>query len=291
MFTGDLAEGRVHLDKAMAIYNPAEHRPLATRFGQDIRVVILSLRSWALWSLGYPDAARADADDAVKDAREVGQAATLMYALRLTPSTHLWSGNYVAAADQAQELVALAEQKGASMWKASGMMDEGFLLALTGKASHAVQMITSGINAWPSTGATLNTPMFLTYLARAYTELGQFEQAWRSIDEAIAVMENTKEILWEPEVHRTAGEIALRSPEPDAAKVRKYFDRALSVARQRQAKSCELRAAMSLARLWRDQGKTQEARELLAPVYGWFTEGFDTLDLKEAKALLDELRA
>ena len=107
----------------------------------------------------------------------------------------------------------------------------------------------------------------------------------------MTAMETTKERWCEAEVHRIAGEIALKSPEPDAAKAQAYFERALAVARQQQAKSWELRAAMSMARLWRDQGKRDEARDLLAPVYGWFTEGFDTLDLKEAKALLDELHA
>jgi predicted ATPase len=131
--------------------------------------------------------------------------------------------------------------------------------------------------------------VFLSYLARAYTELGQFEEAWRSIGEAIAAMENTKETWWEAEVNRIAGEIARKSPQPDAGVADAYFDRALAVARQQEAKSWELRAAMSMARLWRDQGKSQQARELLAPVYGWFTEGFDTLDLREAKALLAEL--
>ena len=132
-------------------------------------------------------------------------------------------------------------------------------------------------------------PLYLPYLARAYAELGQFDDAWRCIAEAMTTVETTKQRWWEAEVHRVAGEIALRSPEPDAAKAETYFDRALAVARQQQAKSWELRAAMSMARLWRDQGKRDEARDLLAPVYGWFTEGFDTLDLKEAKALLDEL--
>ena len=132
-------------------------------------------------------------------------------------------------------------------------------------------------------------PLSLTYLTRAYAELGQFDDAWRSIGEAVTMIETTKESWYEAEVNRLAGEIALMSPEPDAAKAEAYFDRALSVARVQQAKSWELRAAMSMARLWRDQGKRDEARELLAPVYGWFTEGFDTPDLKEAKALLKEL--
>jgi predicted ATPase len=105
----------------------------------------------------------------------------------------------------------------------------------------------------------------------------------------MTAVETTKERWCEAEVHRVAGEIALKSPEPDAAKAEAYFERALAVAREQQAKSWELRAAMSMARLWRDQGKRQQARDLLAPVYGWFTEGFDTLDLKQAKAMLDAL--
>ena len=132
-------------------------------------------------------------------------------------------------------------------------------------------------------------PLHSSYFARAYAELGQFDDAWRSIGDAMTAVEATKERWWEAEVNRTAGEMMLLSPEPDAAKAEAYFDRALAVARQQQAKSWELRTAISLARLWRDQGKVQQARELLASVYGWFTEGFDTRDLKDAKALLEEL--
>ena len=127
-------------------------------------------------------------------------------------------------------------------------------------------------------------PCLFVTLGRAYAELGQFDDAWRCIGEAMSAVETTKERWCEAEIHRMAGEIALKSPEPDAAKAQAYFERALAVARAQQAKSWELRAATSMARLWRDQGKPQQARELLAPVYGWFTEGFDTLDLKEAKA-------
>jgi predicted ATPase len=125
----------------------------------------------------------------------------------------------------------------------------------------------------------------------AYSELGKPDDARRCIDDAIDKVESSKEKWAEAEVHRGAGEIALKSLAPDTEKAEKQFNRALSVARQQQAKSWELRAGMSMARLWRDQGKRDEARELLAPVYGWFTEGFDTLDLKQAKALLDELAA
>jgi predicted ATPase len=150
-------------------------------------------------------------------------------------------------------------------------------------------MITSGIAAWRATGSTVYGSMYLSYLARAYAELGQFDDAWRCVGEAMTAVETTKEKWCEADIHRIAGEIALKSPGPDAAKVEAYFERALAVARAQQAKSWELRAAMSMARLWRDQDKRDAARDLLARVHGWFTEGFDTLDLKEAKALLDEL--
>ena len=152
-------------------------------------------------------------------------------------------------------------------------------------------MITASMSAQRSTGRTLYSPANFSYLAKAHGDLGQFDDASRCIGEAVTAVETTKETLFEAEVHRLAGEIALLSRERNTAKAEAYFERALAVARTQQAKSWELRAAMSTARLWLDQGKREEARELLAPVYGWFTEGFDTLDLKEAKALLDELAA
>jgi predicted ATPase len=158
-----------------------------------------------------------------------------------------------------------------------------------GKTADAVEMITSGSAAFRSTGSTVFTPTYLSELAAAYAGIGQFDSAWRCIDEAIVAIETTKETWFEAETNRIAGQIALLSPEPNAAKAQAYFERALQTARQQNAKSWELRAAMSMARLWCDQGNERQARELLAPVYGWFTEGFDTRDLKEAKTLLDEL--
>ena len=169
------------------------------------------------------------------------------------------------------------------------MCDQGCLLALSGKAADAVPAIIAGVAAWRSLGATLNVPLYLAYLGKAHAELHQVDDASRCIGEAMTTIHATEERLWEAEVIRIAGEIALLSPGRDAAKAQGNFERALVTARKQQAKSWELRAATSLARLWRDQGKPQQARELLAPVYGWFTEGFDTRDLKEAKALLEQL--
>jgi predicted ATPase len=287
--TGDIAEGRAHYDQAIALYDPATHLPLATRFGQDIRVVILCQRSLALWLLGYPEAALADAEDAVKHGREIGQAATLIYALYYGRLTHFHCGIYAAVNAQLAEFVALVDEKGAEGWKGIGTSLQGCVLALTGKAADAVHMITSGLAAFRSIRGTQSAPLHVSYLAAAHAELGQFDDARRCMGEAMDILKTAKERWFEAEANRIAGDIALRSPAPDIAKAEAYFERALAVARQQQAKSWELRAAMSMARLWRDQGKPQQARELLAPVYGWFTEGFDTLDLKEAKALLDEL--
>jgi class 3 adenylate cyclase/predicted ATPase len=291
MTTGDIVGSRPHYNRGIALYDPVEHRPLAARFGVDARVSLFTYRSWALWFLGYPETALADVDYALRDAREIGQAATVMYALGITTLSDLFCGNYEAATAKSDELMALADKKSALFWKARGMMNWGCVLALTGKSADAVQMITSGISARRSTGATLNVPFSLLYLASAYADLRQIDDAWRCIAEATTAVETTKEKWPEAELHRIAGEIVLKSPEPDVPKAERHFERALEVARERHAKSWELRAAMSMARLWRDQGKVQQARELLAPVYGWFTEGFDTRDLKEAKALLDELHA
>jgi predicted ATPase len=212
-----------------------------------------------------------------------------MVALACAVWTRRLCRRYAAAGSLADELVALADEKGGAYWKALGTMMQGDLLALTGEASVAIQKITFGVTAQRSTGATVLIPSYLSSLARAYADLGQFDDARRYIDEAMTLVETTKERLFEAEINRDAGDIALMPPEPDAAKAEAYFERAVAVARKQQAKSLELRAAMSMARLLRDQGKPQQARELLAPVYGWFTEGFDTRDLKEAKALLDEL--
>jgi predicted ATPase len=287
--TGEIAQGRAHLDRALALYDPAAHRPLAMRFGQDVRVAILAYRSWAHWFLGYPEAALADKDAALKEARMIGQAATSMFAPNFTLYTSLWCGDYQTANMQCDQLVALAEEKGAFVWKVLGKLHRGCLWALTGHASDAVQAITSAITSFRSSGAMAMMPWYLSCLARAHAELGQFGDAWRCSGEAMTTTEITKERQCEAEVYRMAGEIALLSPQPDAAMAEAHFGHALAIAREQHAKSWELRAAMSMARLWRDEGKLRQAHDILDPIYSWFTEGFDTLDLKKARALLDEL--
>jgi class 3 adenylate cyclase/predicted ATPase len=289
MLTGDIAEGRAHYNQAFALYNPVKHRPLATRFGQDVGVSIFVYRALAQWMLGYPETALADADHALEDARESGHAGTLMYAQFHTSLTNILCAKHAAANAQSNEVIRLADEKGAALWKALGTMQKGCVLAMSGNAADAIMMFTSGIATYRSTGSRVYLPIFLSHLSRAHAELGQFDDAWRCIVEAMTAMETTKERWYEAEINRIAGEIALKLVQLDSSRAEAYFERALAVARAQQAKSWELRAAMSMARLWRDQGRQDEARDLLASVYGWFSEGFDTSDLKQAKALLAEM--
>ena len=288
-FMGDLVEARAHYNEALALYRAAEHRRLMTRFGQDLRVTCLAFRSMLSWLLGYPEAALKDADCALIEARQIEHAATLMFTLNFPILINTYCGNYDAANERLKELVILAEEKGAPFRKAEGVLRRGYVLTLTGEATKAVEMITSGIDLWRSAGSTIFTPEHEFMLAIAHADSGQFDNAWRCIDKAMAAMHATKERWCEAEAHRVAGEIALKSPRRDVAKAQAYFEHSLTVARAQQAKSWELRAAMSLARLLSDQGKRQTARDLLAPIYDWFTEGFDTSDLRKAKALLGEL--
>jgi len=289
LVAGDFTDARAHLDRSIARYEPSEHRPLATRFGQDNRVASLSYRSLALWGLGYPETALKDTTQLLKDAREIGQAVTLMFALFYASLALTLYGDHATAATRADEIAALADKSGASFWKMAGMMNRGVVFALTSKASEAVQLISYGLATFHSMGGKLFTPFYLSSLAHAQAQLGHPDDAWRCIGEAMTVVQTTKERWYEAEIHRIAGEVALMSPKPDAAKAEAYYRSALAIGRAQHAKSLELRAAMSMAQLWRDPRTRLQAYDLLASVYGSFTEGFDTLDLRRAKALLNEL--
>jgi class 3 adenylate cyclase/predicted ATPase len=289
LHTGSPAQGRRHLDHAIALYDPAVHRPLALLFACDLRVINLVYRSLASWFLGYPEAALADTNHALKEARDTGQAGTTFIALNYAILVHFLRGNYATTETLADELFTLADKQDAVAWKQSGLLYRGWVFAVTGKVSEAIQLITPGLAAFRSTGSTYMTSGGLSLLAKSHADLGQIEKASPFIDEAKSVIKGNGETWFEANVHLIAGDIALKLPQPYAGEAETHFERALAVARQQQAKSWELRAATSMARLWRDQEKPQQARELLAPIYGWFTEGFDTRDLIEAKALLDKL--
>jgi predicted ATPase len=202
-------------------------------------------------------------------------------------ATLILLGDVAEAGARATELVALAEDKGSSYWSANGLMWQGCLMVQTDRASEAVHTLASSIETYRSTGATIYLPFVMSYLAKAHSRLEQHDKALDVIDRAIAMAQRTKEQWCEAELYRIKGKLVLRSG--NIAEVEPQFERALEIARRQQARSWELRATTSMARLWRDQGKRDEARDLLAPVYNWFIEGFDTDDLKKAKVLLDAL--
>jgi class 3 adenylate cyclase/tetratricopeptide (TPR) repeat protein len=273
LYRGEFSNARTHFDLAIARYDPAAHRQLRTRFGQDVRVVILCQRAWVLWHLGYPAAALADAEQSLSEAREIGQAATLAYGL-MTAMIQMHCGNYANARGLAAELLSLADEIGSVYWKALGTLVQGWVSVLNGVPSDGAHKIIAGLNAMRPTGAKFMLPLSLIHLTAAHAELGQLDDACHCVDETKAAIGTTGERAYEAEAIRIAGVVALRSSEQDtAAKAQTYFEQALAVARAQQGKSLELRAAMSMAQLWRNQGKRDEARELLAPVYGWFTEG------------------
>jgi class 3 adenylate cyclase/predicted ATPase len=288
MLAGEIAKGRAQFDEALAQYDPVRHQPLMTRFGQDVGVSIYVYRAMAQWMLGYPAAARADADRALAKAREASNAGTSMYAHLHASFTNILCAEYAAAGEQSNELLRLAEEKGAALWKALGTMQKGCRLALSGLALEGIELITSGIATYRSTGSRVYMPFFLAHLAAAHAQIGQLDDAWGCIGEAMTAAETTKERWCDAEIHRITGEIALKLPQLGAARAETYFERALAVARAQKAKSWELRAATSMARLWHAQGRPDKARALLTPIHGWFSEGLDTHDLKQAKALLVE---
>jgi class 3 adenylate cyclase/predicted ATPase len=287
--TGSLERARVHFDRAVALFPAVQPSTLVAFIGWDYRFVGLADRAVCLWLLGYPDAALKDCEQALLGARESGNFASFAHTVPAAAFVQLGCGRYDVTIALADELEGLSRERDLTLFASSGKLIQGSVAARTGSALIAAESITTAEAVLLNAGTTVWTPETKTSLAIAHARLGRFDLARQSIRHALDHIERTKETMSEADVHRTGGEIALLSPDRDSTEANLCFQRALDIARAQQARSWELRAATSLARLWRDQGKRQEAHGLLAPVYGWFTEGFDTLDLKEAKTLLDEL--
>ena len=290
LISGQFQAARLHLDRAITLYAPEEHRSLATRFGQDIGVATLVYRSLVLCHLGYPERARVDVDEAVKGARDLGQAGTLVYAVGVGTLSEIHCGRFRLAEARVEELFALSEKYGLPFWRGFGELLRGCIFVATDRGDQATQLIGSGLSVLAATRMTLFSPFGLTCLARAHAACGRVAEAQNALSKALDAVSNTNERWDEAEIHRTAGELAASRPHADPEMTESHFQQSLAIARRQEAKSFELRAAASFARLWRDKGRQDEARELLAPIFGWFTEGFDMPDLIEAKALLEELQ-
>jgi predicted ATPase len=287
-YLGELALSRFHLEQGNALYDLQQDRSHAFRYGLDPGVNCL-LVAWPLWLLGYPDQALERSREALTLGQELSHPYSLAYALQSAMRLHRFRREVQAAREQAEALVTLSNQQGFAQWLAGGTMMCGWALTAQGQEGEGMAQMHHGLTAWRAMGIEVGLPYWLTMLAEAYGSTGQVEAGRRVLAEALALIDTTEERWWEAELHRLKGELLLALSMDNAAEAEACFHQALDVARRQQAKSLELRAAMSLSWLWQQQDKRDEARALLAPVYGWFTEGFDTADLQEAKALLTSL--
>jgi class 3 adenylate cyclase/tetratricopeptide (TPR) repeat protein len=279
---GQFTTARQHLDRAVMLYSPKEHQSLATRFGQDIGVAALGYRAATLGRMGYPESALRDIEEALNTARALGQTGTLLYALMNACMSELLC-RFATADAHVEQLIALTEKCGLSYWKPVAQLMRGWLFAATHRSDEAVKLICSSLSELANTRTTMFAQTSLVCLAHAYASCGRVAEAETAISHALATNEK-----WDAaEIHRTAGELAVALLHYDQAEL--HFRQSLDVANRQGARLYELRVARSLARLRRKQGRLDEAREVLAPIIGWFTEGFDLPDLIEANALLQEL--
>jgi predicted ATPase len=286
---GKVAQARVHFEQGITLYNPQQHRSLAFVYGEDPGVICLCYVARALWGLGYPEQALQRIHEALTLARELSHPLTQVFALYFAVVLHASYREARAAQERAEAAIALSTEHGFALWLTRGTVLHGWALVEQGQGEKGVTEMYQGLAAYRATGAEVARPYWLALLAEAYGHLGQVEEGLRALEEALAAVERTEERFHEAELHRLKGELLLMRSVEHRGEAETSFRQALDISRRQQAKSLELRAAMSLSRLWQQQGKHAEARQLLAPVYGWFTEGFDTADLQEASALLDEL--
>ena len=286
---GELAQARTHLEQGIALYDPKQHRALAFGTIQNPGVACLAFAGRVLWSMGFAEQALQRSDAALTLAPELAHPFSLVYALGCAAVLHQLRREWPAAQERAEATIALACEQGFTLWLAMGTILRGWALALQGQLEQGMALLRQGLAAYRATGTELAQSYCLALLAEAYLNGGQAEEGLRVITEALTAVNDRGERCYEAELYRLQGELLLARPAMPHAEAEACFFQALAVARRQQAKALELRAAMSLSRLWQDQGKRDEAGQLLRQTYGWFTEGFDTADLQEAKALLTAL--
>jgi predicted ATPase/class 3 adenylate cyclase len=296
-YLGEFAAAQAHFAQGMALYDPQRHRSHAFRYGQDPGVICRAYAGLTLWLLGYPDQALQRSHEALTLARELAHPFSLGFALYFAAFLHHFRREWHLTEERAAVLIALATEQGFALWGALGRFIRGWALterpaepvAGQRQVEEGMAQMQQGLAALRAIPAEVVRPYGLALLAKAAAKVGQVEEGLTLLAEALALTNDKEERRWEAELHRPKGEILLARFAEHYAEAETCFRQALNVARRQEAKSWELRAAMSLSRLWQQQGKRAEARELLVPVYGWFTEGFDTADLQDARALLAEV--
>jgi predicted ATPase len=305
-YVGEFALARAHMEQGIAFYDPQKHR---SPYGvQDPGVSCLSYAARVLWLLGYPDQALKRSHEALTLAHELSSPFNLAHALDFAAMFHQLRREGQATQELAEKAITLSTEQGFQLWLTLGTNLRGWALAEQGQKEEGIKQMCQGLSALRATGAELGQPLRLALLAEAHGKAGQAEEGLSALDEALAMADKNGERAYEAELYRLKGELLLRMGEWERGRMgenekvthsptlpltrsspEECFQKAIEIARRQSAKSWELRAVMSLSRLWQQQGKRGEARKLLAEIYGWFTEGFDTADLQEAKALLEEL--
>ena len=303
-FLGEMVPAREHVERGIALYDPQQHRSHAFLYGQDPGVVCRCYAAWTLWHLGYPDQGLKRIHEALTLAQELSHPYSLVFALNIAAMQHQHRRERVATQERAETAILLSTEQEFLFWLAWGTILRGWAVAEGGQRAEGITQMRQGLATWQNIGVEIARPYALARLTEAYGKGGQATEGFAALTEALLAVHKTGERFHEAELHRLQGELVLQSGfrrqtsavfTPDVRRqtpdieAEECFQQALDVARHQQAKALELRAAMSLSRLWQRQGKHVEARQLLTQVYGWFTEGFDTADLQEARALLQTL--
>jgi predicted ATPase len=288
-YLGVAASALTHLRQGLALYDPHQHRASVFLYGDDSGVVCCSHAAWTLWCLGYPDQALARSQEAVTLAQQSPHPVSLSHILCAAARFHQFRREVSDVQEHAEATIRVAQEQGFLLWMAVGSLIRGWALVQQGQVKEGIEQLNQGFIAFRATGAEINQSYFLGLLAEAYGTTGQPAAGRAVLAEALTHIDKTGERWYAPELYRLKGALLLQQSSDNQVEAESCFQHAIAIAQSQQAKSWELRAATSLARLWQQQRKRQEAYDLLAPIYGWFTEGFDTADLQEAKALLETL--
>jgi predicted ATPase/DNA-binding winged helix-turn-helix (wHTH) protein len=285
---GQLLPAREYLESAITLYDPDRHRPLIFRYGYDAGVACLSYAAWTLWHLGYADQAAKRSYEALALAQKLSHPLNLAHAQLFVSVVHQYRREVPAAQENAESVIAHSAEHGLTDYWGWATGLRGWAMAQQGRSEEGIAQLRECLAAFSATEALLR-PYFLCLLAEAWTKTGRFDDGLNALTEALAAADEREIRFYEAETHRLKGELLSKRDDSNAAQAQSCFERAIEIARAQSAKSLELHATMSLARLLRNTARRDEARAMLGEIYGWFTEGLDTPALSDGKALLDEL--
>jgi predicted ATPase len=289
-FLGELASGHEHLEQGIALYNPRQGHTRAFSRATDPGVDCLCRSAWMLCLLGYPDQALTRSREALALAEKLSHAHSLAFASFYASVLHQFRRETQAVLEQAAVTIALSQEGGFGQWLAGGIVSRDWARAEHKPTEDNIAQLCRSLAAWHATGVELGNSRLCAMLAGVYTKVGQAEAGLSGLTEALALVHKNDEHYYDAELYRLRGDLLLLQAMPDEWEAENSFQLALDIAHHQHAKLLELRVAIHLSRLWQQQGKRENARQVLTEIYGWFTDGFQTPDLQEARALLDALR-